>query len=67
MPVVTFSRDLKGLVPDGNLCSMAGEDILEVSQDCVLYIYYTMFFSKIKNLGFEQPGVKSVPWPRQMH
>ena len=48
MPVVTFDRDLKGLVPVGDPCLVAGEDIPEVPQDCVLCTYHPMFFQKIK-------------------
>ena len=48
MPVATFSKDFKGLVPVGNPCLVAGEDILDVSQDCVLCTYYPIFFQKIK-------------------
>ena len=38
--VVTFNRDLKGLLPVGNPYSVAGEDIPEVSRDYVLRTYY---------------------------
>ena len=41
-------QDLKGLVPAGNSSLVAGKDILDVSQDCVLCIYHPMFFQKIK-------------------
>ena len=47
-PVPTFGRDLKGLVPVGDPCLVAGKDIPDVSQDCVLCTYHPMFFRKIK-------------------
>ena len=47
-PVATFGKDLKGLVPVGNPCLVAGEDIPEVLQDYVLCIYHLMFFREIK-------------------
>ena len=50
-PVATFSRDLKGLVSVGNSCLVAGKDIPEVPQDCVLYTYHPMLSQKIKK-GF---------------
>ena len=40
--------NLKGLIPVGNSCLMTGENIPEISQDCVLCTYYLMFFQKIK-------------------
>ena len=47
-PVATFDRDLKGLVPVGDPCSVAGEDILEVPRDCVPCSYHPMFLQMIK-------------------
>ena len=49
MPVTTFDGDLKGLVPVGNPCLVAGKDTPQVSQDFVLCTYYPMFLWKIKN------------------
>ena len=49
--VATFGRDLKGLVPVGNSFSVAGENIPDVPQDCVLCTYHPMLSSKIKK-GF---------------
>ena len=46
--VATFARNLKELVPVGNFCLVAGEDILEISQDCVLCTYHPIFFRKIQ-------------------
>ena len=48
MPVITFDRNLKELVPVGNPCLMVGENILEVPQNCVLYTYYPILSQKIK-------------------
>ena len=42
-------QELKGLVPVGNPSLVVGEDIADVSRDCVPYIYHPMFFQKIKN------------------
>ena len=47
-PVATFDRDLKGLVPVGDPCSVAGEDIPDVSRDYVPCTYHPMFFRKFK-------------------
>ena len=44
MPVATFGKNFKSLVSVDNPCLLAGEDIPEVSQDCVLCIYHSMFF-----------------------
>ena len=41
-------RDLKRLVPVGDPFLVAGEDIPDVSQDCVLCTYHPMFFQKFK-------------------
>ena len=50
-PVATFDRDLKRLVPVGDPCSVAGEDIPEVPRDCVPCTYHPMFSQRIKK-GF---------------
>ena len=50
-PVATFDKDLKGLVPVGDSCLVAGEDISEVPRDCVLCTYHPMFSQRIKK-GF---------------
>ena len=41
-------RELKGLVPVGDLFLVAGEDIPDLSRDCVPCIYHLIFFQKIK-------------------
>ena len=41
-------RDLKGLVPVGDPFLVAGEDIPDISRDCVPCTYHPMFFRKIK-------------------
>ena len=46
--IATFGKDLKGLIPVGNPCSVAGEDIPEVLPDCVPCIYHPIFFWDIK-------------------
>ena len=48
MPVATFGRDLKKLVPVGNPCLMARENIPKVPQDRFPCTYHPMFFRKIK-------------------
>ena len=47
-PVATFDRDLKGLVPVGDPCLVAGEDIPEIPRDCVPCTYHPMFSKRIK-------------------
>ena len=46
MPFATLGRNLKGLVPVSDPCSVAGEDIPEISQDCILYTYHPILFQK---------------------
>ena len=67
--VVTFNRDLKGLVPVGNHCLVAGKDILKVPWDCVPWTYHPILFWKRlrRVLGFDHPKAKSVSWPQWMH
>ena len=48
MPVAIFVKNLKRLVPVGDLCFMANEDIPEVSQDCVPCTYNMILFQKMK-------------------
>ena len=48
IPVATFSKNFKGLVPVGNRHFVAGEDIPDVPQDCVSCTYHLIFFRKIK-------------------
>ena len=67
MPIAIFGGDLKRLIPVGNLYLVAGKNIPEVSQNYVLSTYHTMFFWKIKNLGFDLLGVKLIPWPQRIY